>query len=618
MDKRFITFLLLSFLVFQITMIYMERNRPQPPVTEQAEPAGPTAGPLAPPPTMGAADPMQPVAPPPAEPLEPVETVALETDSYALEFSPRGAVPVRWDVIDPEFVLRDPAAGADAERPHEALIDPEVSRNPNLVQPFQVILRESGPGGLFYAEFNRMIYQVEPVSRDGMRGLRFVSPPTATGLRLVKTWLLPREGFMGRFEVELVNEGSQTLSFATPLGGLGIVMGPGIGRPFEAEGYMVRVGSTDVVLNGASRFYYEHLGSAGEEQSYADIPLRWGGIQGMYFIGVLIPAGEAVFQGARAVLDRQLLDTVASSGQLSHYPRAELYHPPFVIEPGQTVRYDHEFYIGPKHRERLMATGHGLERTMFHDSYGWFRPIIMALKWMLDKFQNLTGSWGIAIILLTIMVRILAFPLVHKGMKAQAKMMEEQRRIKPLMDKVNEKYKNDPQRKQQEIFKLYREHNINPFGMFKGCIWLFIQIPIFVALYKLLLQDIDLRGEPFLWFSDLSQPDRLFYLGVSLPLLGSYFNLLPLITAITQMLSSKFMQTSMPTDPQQAQIQKMMIYFMPFFILVLTYRFPAGLMQYWLVSNIWQVLQQLWVNKHMRKPEAATAAGSGPAPRPRK
>jgi YidC/Oxa1 family membrane protein insertase len=185
-------------------------------------------------------------------------------------------------------------------------------------------------------------------------------------------------------------------------------------------------------------------------------------------------------------------------------------------------------------------------------------------------------------------------------------------KLKPHMARINEKYKDDPQRKQQETMKLYREHNVNPLGMMKGCVWMMVQMPVFIGLYTLLGQVIDLRGAEFLWIEDLSHPDRLVVLSQSLPLIGHDFNLLPLITALTQMLSSKFtMSANTATDAQQQQMQKMMIYFMPVFILFITYGFPAGLMLYWLVSNLWQVLQQLWVNKHIKRPaeEAAAAAG---------
>jgi len=178
--------------------------------------------------------------------------------------------------------------------------------------------------------------------------------------------------------------------------------------------------------------------------------------------------------------------------------------------------------------------------------------------------------------------------------------------LKMWVEKVNEKYKNDPQRKQQELMKLYREHNINPLGMLKGCGFMLIQLPIFIGLYTLLYQVIDLRGAGFLWIDDLSAEDRLFSFGINLPFIGSWFNLLPIIVAVTQMLSAKFMQTP-ASDPQQVQMQKMMTWFMPLFILAITYRFPAGLMLYWLVSNLWQVVQQVYVNKVIRKPQQTPA-----------
>ena len=220
----------------------------------------------------------------------------------------------------------------------------------------------------------------------------------------------------------------------------------------------------------------------------------------------------------------------------------------------------------------------------------------------------MVGNWGVSIIFLTFTVRLLTFPLVHKGLKAQAKTQVEMQKLKPLMDKINEKHKDDPRKKQQEVMSLYREHGVNPLGALKGCGWMLIQMPIFFALYKLLYQSIDLRGASWWFVQDLSQPDRLFMLPGNLPLVGDAFNILPLFVAATQMVTSKFtMQT--PTDPQQAQMQKMMIYFMPVMILVLTYSFPSGLMLYWMVSNLWQVVQQLWVNKHIRKPQQQGVGG---------
>jgi YidC/Oxa1 family membrane protein insertase len=175
------------------------------------------------------------------------------------------------------------------------------------------------------------------------------------------------------------------------------------------------------------------------------------------------------------------------------------------------------------------------------------------------------------------------------------------------LDKLNEKYKDNPTKRNQEMMKLYREHNVNPFGMLKGCMWMLIQLPIFFALYKLLSQDFDLRGASFLWIEDLSKADHLFHFGFSIPWMGEYFNLLPVMTAATQMLVSKLtMNPQAISDPQQAAIQKQMMYMMPIMILVMTYHFPSGLCLYWMISNVWQVFQQRFVNrKYMPAPAPA-------------
>jgi YidC/Oxa1 family membrane protein insertase len=131
-----------------------------------------------------------------------------------------------------------------------------------------------------------------------------------------------------------------------------------------------------------------------------------------------------------------------------------------------------------------------------------------------------------------------------------------------------------------------------------------VQMPIFIGLYALLYQAIDLRGAGFLWIKDLSRPDQLFAFGMTLPFLGKYFNLLPIIVTATQVMASKFMQAP-ATDSEQQQMQKMMTYMMPVMILAFTYRFPSGVMLYWFVSNAWQVVQQVYVNKVIRKPAAA-------------
>ena len=137
-----------------------------------------------------------------------------------------------------------------------------------------------------------------------------------------------------------------------------------------------------------------------------------------------------------------------------------------------------------------------------------------------------------------------------------------------------------------------------------------VQMPIFIALYALIYQVIDLRGAQFLWIKDLSQPDRLFVFKSALPLIGTSINLLPILNAVIQMFASKF-SAQPSTDAQQQQMQKTMVYIMPVMMLFFFYSIPSGVVLYWLVSTLWQVLQQLWVNKHMPKPAPLPAVAAG-------
>lgn len=619
MEKRIVIFLLLSLAVVQFTMLYTGRNAPKQTAAPGIQTA--TTGTLTaatPQPSEIRAAPIQSTPEPrKAESLPPVKTITRKTNSYEIEFSPRGAVPVRWDIVDKKYVVA-PTAEDGSTSPgavaRELLIDPHLSKISGGAMPFQLVLRERNTS-YFRNEINQQIYASADVDRDGMKGIRFSATSPQAGLRIAKTWLFrPEGGFTGRFSVELTNVTSSTLAYDNGVGGLGIVLGPGLGTPDSVKGTLARWAVVDAVLKTENSFLYERPSKPGIPESTNE-KLTWGGLQSLYFLGILIPPDEAPFHGAQTMLGQDLVPTVATEKNIHLFPQVELYTESFEIAPGQSREFKYEFYFGPKEHKLLAATRADLKRVLFHDSYGWFRPIVLALLYMLELFHKMTMSWGVSIILLTIFVRIVAFPLVHKGMKAQAVMMEQQKKLKPYMDKINEKYKNDPAKKQQEVMKLYKEHNMNPLSMFKGCIWMMIQIPIFVALYKLLYSDINLRGQAFMWFNDLSQPDQIFQFGFTVPLLGwTAFNLLPFITAATQMAASKFTQTSVATDAQQAEMQKMMIYLMPIMILVITYGFPSGLMLYWLVSNVWQVLQQLWVNKHIhgaKKPAPARAGARG-------
>ncbi len=546
-----------------------------------------------------------------------IPTLPIETEVYSIEFSPVGGVPVRWDIIDERFTPPPMDNGGDdswdeTENLVEHLIDPAIVEHPSLDLPFQIILR--GLNSRFFHEFNRDMYEAEILKNpDGViSGYSFRSPRNELGLVMVKTWRFPDSGsFRSTLEISLENHGSSNLSFNNKNTGLGLLLGPGLGSVPNTDNMppMTQFARTDAILKSPVGFEYAHLSDDADPVVYSEEPLQWAGIQSMYFLAAIIPGENTSITSARMFIDRDVKGTLAADNkEADFYPSLEIFTDQFNIPFGTRLSFVFDLYMGPKQPEILREAGHDLERVLFHDSWNWFRGLCLALMIMLTWFQGMVGNWGVSIIFLTFTVRLLTFPLVHKGLKAQAKTQVEMQKLKPLMDKINEKHKDDPRKKQQEVMSLYREHGVNPLGALKGCGWMLIQMPIFFALYKLLYQSIDLRGASWWFVQDLSQPDRLFMLPWNLPLVGDAFNILPLFVAATQMVTSKFtMQT--PTDPQQAQMQKMMIYFMPVMILVLTYSFPSGLMLYWMVSNLWQVVQQLWVNKHIRKPQQQGVGG---------
>ena len=617
MEKRFILFFVLSFLIFYSTTWYVRKMTPPPPprpaVTATATPGATPASPA----ITNASPTPAPAERPTAAPATPsiarakAPKVELTTKLYDIVFSLQGGVPVSWDIIDPRFVVPPPGESKDIKakdakpaKLRESLIESDIALADQTSHPFETILRESRAE--FYNEFNNRLYKAEKINSGRMEGYRFTSEPTATGLRMVKTYLFNPDDFTGKFLIVLVNEGKSILTFDNENTGLGLILGPGLGKA-DTSGVASRF-KVDPVVKAGETINYTKPSKPGETMDvYSGTGAEWAGIQNMYFLSVLMPDAANPATNVRSVLDQSLVGNplVPDEKALHLYPTIEIYGAPFSIAPGQTKQFTYEWFVGPKQRHILKAADHELTRVLFYDSWFWMRALCLGLMAALTWFHKVFGNWGVAIIVLTLVVRLITFPLVQKGMKSQAKMMAEQARLKPLMDKINEKFKDDPQRKQQEIFKLYKEHGVNPFGMFKGCAWMIVQMPIFIALYYLLYQSIDLRGAHFLWIEDLSRPDRLFVFKNAIPMLGREFNILPIIMAVTQVLTSK-VSAQPSTDPQQQQMQRMMIYFMPIFMLFIFYSMPAGLVLYWLISNLWQVMQQLWVNKHMPKPPVAS------------
>ena len=248
------------------------------------------------------------------------------------------------------------------------------------------------------------------------------------------------------------------------------------------------------------------------------------------------------------------------------------------------------FYVGPKKQSVLWDLG--MKDVM---EFGMWRWICYPLVRVLNFFNDLIPSFGVAIILLTILVRLIFWPLTHKSTVGMKKMQE----LQPKLKEIQAKFKDNPQRVQQETFALYREAKVNPMS---SCLPMLIQIPVFIALFNVLRSAVELRYAGFLWIADLSEPEALF---------ASWFpfgglNLLPILMAVTTALQSYFT----PSAGDKSQ-QRMMMVMMPLMMLFMFYSFPSALSLYWFLSNLFSIVQ-MWLIR--RQTSAKPAAGSSVFP----
>jgi YidC/Oxa1 family membrane protein insertase len=309
------------------------------------------------------------------------------------------------------------------------------------------------------------------------------------------------------------------------------------------------------------------LSKEGAQTLQGDV--AWAAYEDTYFICAVIPGGD----GKRTVLMRatgDLVRTVVSEEAVS-------------IDPGAQEEVNYEIYFGPKKLSILNQVNYDLSKAI---NFGWFDVLAKPMLWLLNFFHSVIGNYGIAIILLTVLIKGTFWPITQKGMKS----MKNMQKLQPKVAKLKEKYKDDSQKMNQEMMALYKTYKVNPLG---GCLPMLLQIPFFFALYKVLLMSIELRHAPFmLWINDLSAPDRL-PIGFDIPYLGG----IPVLTLL--MGASMYLQQKMtPTtaDPTQAKIMQMLPIIFTFMFL----NFASGLVLYWFVNNLLSILQQQLINRQTK------------------
>lgn len=281
---------------------------------------------------------------------------------------------------------------------------------------------------------------------------------------------------------------------------------------------------------------------------------------------------------------------------------------------GKPLEHSFKVFAGPK-RPKILAH-YGLENLVYYGWYDWFaRPMV----WILHFFHNLVGNYGLAILMLTVLVRGLMFPISRKQALGAQKMAQ----LQPEIKKIHEKYKKDMEARTKAQQELFKKHNYNPLS---GCLVMFIQLPIFIGLYRGLMVDVELRGSPLLWSglrwcSNLSAPDMLFdwhswmpqyfTYGTGVFAFGPYFNLLPLVTVVLFLVQQKMLMPP-PADEQQAMQQNVMKYMM-LFMGLLFFKVASGLCVYFIASSLWGVAERKLLPKASKKD-----SGSPPANKPKR
>ena len=310
--------------------------------------------------------------------------------------------------------------------------------------------------------------------------------------------------------------------------------------------------------------------------------------------GKKLTAGPQIFQGTvgwaayednyfiTAVIPEQTGVSVVSMSALGKNVRSVVGGGVISLAAGEAKTFSYRAYFGPKKLTILKETGFDLARAV---NFGWFDVLAKPMLFLLNFFYSYIGNYGIAIILVTCLIKGTFWPITQKGMKS----MKNMQKLQPKVAKLKEKYKDDPTKMNQEMMAMYKTYKVNPIG---GCLPMVIQIPFFFALYRVLMAAIELRHAPFmLWINDLSAPDRLM-IGVDIPVLHG----IPVLTLL--MGASMYLQQKMtPTtaDPTQARIMQ----FLPIIFTFMFINFASGLVLYWFVNNLLSILQQQLINRQL-------------------
>jgi len=495
-----------------------------------------------------------------SQPLPPVSTgakdVVVETDLYTAVFSTYGATLKK-------LVLKNYATSTAPNAKRIALIDENSPKNYTL---------QTVGNGLPIDQ--TAVYSVNadnlPVKKGEKKNLEFITT-SRSGDYVKKTFTFSGESYAIGLEQQVGNNSGTKQEGVLQL----VEKNRYVQDPKESS-YDVH-GSTTYTDNS---LHAQKMSDLVKGAKNFDKNVLWSGFEDKYFLGAVISVNGSI-DAVQVRQNNGYVENIISS-------------PRFSLVPGANAVVSYRLYFGPKDLDILKAQGSKLEEVI---DFGWFilpsiksawlaKPFLYALKF----FYNYIHNYGIAIIIITVILKALFYPLTNKSYKS----MKEMQKLQPKMEALKEKYKNDREAMNKAVMELYKTHKVNPMG---GCLPMVVQIPVFFALYKALMFSIELRHAPFiLWVKDLSAPDALF--GViphGLPFIGGFpIGPLPLLMGVTMVIQQKMTPSNM--DPTQAK----MMMALPFIFTFMFLNFPSGLVLYWLINNILTIAQQAYINRTLK------------------
>ena len=541
MDKKRLNALLFVTFVFSVFMLWdaWQRSHKPPPAPEAETATNVVPG------APAAAGPVPTVATTPAAtvPAANVPKAMVHTDLIKAEISAQGG-----DLIFLEL------------EKHRATLD--ASNNFVLFQndPKQhVYVAQSGliGEGLPNHKTTFTLEKSEYTLADGEESVSVrMTAPTANGAKVAKIYTFKRGSYLIDVSYEISNGGDAALTpygyfqilrdgkdpDAHSHGPFGVTTFTGPAMYTDADKYQ-KVSFADIDKGKAS---YSHKADNG-----------WVGLVQHYFFSAWLPQGKAEREFYIDRLDSSLY-------------RVGVKFPLTTVEPGKTAQVSVPLYAGPQEQDKLETMAPGLDRVV---DYGWLTIIAAPLFWVMQHFHDFIGNWGWTIIALTVLLKLIFFPLSAASYKSMAKM----RVVMPQMTRIKETYKDDRQRMNVEMMDLYKREKINPLG---GCLPVVVQIPVFIALYWVLLGTVEIRNAPWLgWITDLSVQDPWY--------------VLPVIMGATMFFQTRLNPT--PPDPVQAKIMT----WMPVAFTVMFLWFPAGLVLYWTVNNLLSIAQQWYITRQI-------------------